>query len=208
MSAESINKVLKDFGLTEKEAEIYIFLAKHGTLKGGELVTHTKTHRGLVYRILKSFQTKGLVETSAETPVRFTAIPFERILDANIKAKREEAEQIEKAREHLLEDWRHIQQTELEPPLQRFAVIEGRNRIYSKIIQMIKDTKDQLSVVTTISGLVRVDQLGILDESRPGSEQLSVVVKVMNPDLESIVNEFGSQLGRDAIGALWYKVER
>ena len=163
MSVESINKVLKDFGLTEKEAEIYIFLAKHGTLKGGELVTHTKTHRGLVYRILKSFQTKGLVETSAETPVRFTAIPFERILDANIKAKREEAEQIEKAREHLLEDWRHIQQTELEPPLQRFAVIEGRNRIYSKIIQMIKDTKDQLSVVTTISGLVRVDQLGILD---------------------------------------------
>jgi sugar-specific transcriptional regulator TrmB len=96
LSSISIKKVLTDYGLTDKEADIYIFLAKHGVLKGGEIVTRMKTHRALVYRILKSLQTKGLVETTLESPARFSAVPFETFLDLNIKAKRDEAALIER----------------------------------------------------------------------------------------------------------------
>jgi sugar-specific transcriptional regulator TrmB len=37
MGAEKVQKVLKSLGLTEKEAELYIFLAKHDALRSGEI---------------------------------------------------------------------------------------------------------------------------------------------------------------------------
>jgi len=64
MSEDDVKKVLEDFGLTQKETEIYIFLAKHSPIKGGEIVKQTKTHRALIYRILGSLQNKGLVEST------------------------------------------------------------------------------------------------------------------------------------------------
>ena len=50
MSRRTIKNALKNFGLTEKEAEIYVFLAKHGVLTGGEISKQTKIHRPRIYR--------------------------------------------------------------------------------------------------------------------------------------------------------------
>lgn len=94
LSEETVRKVLRDFGLTDKETDVYIFLAKHGVMKGGEISKQTKTHKALIYRILKSLQSKGLVESTLEFPARFTAVPFENVIDLNIRAKQEEAAQI------------------------------------------------------------------------------------------------------------------
>jgi sugar-specific transcriptional regulator TrmB len=163
LSHENVRKVLKDFGLTEKETEAYIFLAKHGALRSGEIVKGIKTGKGEVYRVLKSLQTKGLVESTLEFPSRFTAVPFETALDSFIKVKREEVSSVENAREELLEDWKSIRKASAELPLEKFVVIEGNRRIYPKILQMIQDTKVQLSAVSTVAGLLRADQFGLFE---------------------------------------------
>jgi sugar-specific transcriptional regulator TrmB len=162
-SSISIKKVLKDFGLTEKEAEIYILLAKSGVLRGGEIVARAKKHRAQVYRILKILQTRGLVETTLEAPTRFTAVPFETFLDLNIRAKRNEAALIEKEKQELLVDWNRIKNPIYEPSLEKFSVIEGRNKISSKLLQIIKQAKGQLSALLTVPDIERADQFGILD---------------------------------------------
>jgi sugar-specific transcriptional regulator TrmB len=48
---ENIRKFLKNFGLTEKEAETYIFLAKRGTSRSIAIVKGIRTHKGEVYRV-------------------------------------------------------------------------------------------------------------------------------------------------------------
>ena len=163
MSEESIRKVLKTFGLTEKETDVYVFLAKHGVLKGGEISKQTKTQKALIYRILKSLQTKGLVESTLEFPARFTAVPFELVIDSNIKLKQEEAAQIAAQKRELLSHWQNIKKAGLEPQLEKFTVIEGNQRIYHKLSQMINETRHQLSTVTTIQGLMRADKFGLFD---------------------------------------------
>jgi sugar-specific transcriptional regulator TrmB len=163
LSEETVRKVLKDFGLTDKETDVYIFLAKHGVLKGGEISKQAKTHKALVYRILKSLQAKGLVESTLEFPARFTAIPFETVIDLNIKAKQEEAAQIKERKMELLNYWRKIQKPEPELPLEKFTVIEGNTKIYHKLSQMVRETKNQLLTVTTLQGLVHEDQLGFFE---------------------------------------------
>jgi sugar-specific transcriptional regulator TrmB len=163
LAEEPIRKVLKNFGLTEKEAEVYIFLAKHGVLKGGEIARQIKKDKAQVFRILKSLQNKGLVESTLEVPTRFTAVPFETVLDFFVKAKRDEAALIESSKRDLLSDWKNISKTRLELSLEKFVVIDGASKIYPRISQMIKETRNQLSAVATVPSLVRANQFGLLD---------------------------------------------
>jgi sugar-specific transcriptional regulator TrmB len=163
LSGNTIKEVLKNFGLTQKETEIYIFLAKHGVQKGGEISKRTKTPKAVVYRILKILQRKGFVESTLEFPARFTAVPFETVLDLNIRAKHEEALQIEKAKKDLLSDWRNISKGKPESPIEKFVVIEGNRNIFAKIFQMIKETKSSFSAVATVTGLLRADRLGVFE---------------------------------------------
>lgn len=165
LGEETIKKVLQNSGLTEKEAEAYIFLAKHDALKGGEIARLMKKDKAQVFRILKSLQTKGLVEPTLEFPIRFTAVSFETVIESSIKAKREEVAFIESAKKDLLTYLKDRRQAELEPSLEKFVVIEGNNKIYSKISQMIRETKSCFSVVATVQGLARADQFGILADA-------------------------------------------
>ena len=163
MGEETVKRVLRNLDLTEKEAEAYIFVSKHGVLKCGEIAKGMKKHKAQIYRILKILQTKGLVEPTLEAPARFTAVPFETVLDLSIKAKRDEASQMEITKNEVLNYWKSIHQPRIETSLEKFVVIEGNNKIYPKISQMIKETKKHLSAIATVPGLLRADQYGILD---------------------------------------------
>jgi sugar-specific transcriptional regulator TrmB len=163
LGEKTVENVLKDFGLTEKEVEVYVFLAKHGVLKSREVARQIKKDKAQVLRILKSLQSKGLVESTLEAPKRFTAVLFEKVLEAFIKAKRDEAALIESTKKDLLLYWKSIGRTRPEVPLEKFVVIEGTNKIYSKISQMITETRNQFSTISTVPGLLRADQMGLLD---------------------------------------------
>jgi sugar-specific transcriptional regulator TrmB len=164
LTEEKVRMVLHDFGVTEKEAEIYIFLAKHGSMKGGEISKRAKTHKALVYRILGSLQKKGFVESTLEVPARFTAVNFETVIDLNIRAKQEEARKLESTKKELLSYWRNVRQATAEPTPEKFTVIEGSHKIYPKISQMIRETKNQLSAVSTVPGLLRAESLGLFED--------------------------------------------
>jgi len=163
VSQKKAKNVLKDFGLTNKEADVYIFLARHEVLTGGEIAKQTKIARSLVYRILKNLQAKGLVEPTLESPKRFMAVPFEKALDLIIKTRQEEALLVERAKKDLLEDWKVISKAKPEAKYEKFVVIEGSKKIYAKILHLIKETKSQFSGILPISGLVRAEQFGVFD---------------------------------------------
>jgi len=163
LSEGTIEGVLSSFGLTEGEVEMYLFLAKHGVLKCGEIAKGMKRHTAQIYRVLKVLQSKGLVESTLEVPTRFAAVSLETIIDQRIKAKHDEAALIEKTKNQVLSYWKNIRQPTLEPSLEKFVVIEGNGKIYAKISQMVKETKNQLSAVTTVAGLSRADQFGVFD---------------------------------------------
>ncbi len=201
-------RILKDFGLSEKEADIYIFLAKHEALRSGEIAKLTKIDKAEVYRVLTNLQTKGLVEKTLEAPTRFTSAPFERAIDSFIKYKRDEANLVEKTKKELIKDWNQITKMKQALPTERFIVIEGRRKIYPRISEMIKQTKTQLSSVTTLNGLLRAEQFGIFEEifdhntgkkinfrfvTDISNENLSTIKKL----LERIPNELTNIKGRN-----------
>ena len=161
MGEETIKKVLRNSGLTNKEAEMYVFLAQKNALKATEIAKLLKKDRAQVFRILQNLQTKGFVEATLDFPTQYAIVPFENILESIVKAKREEVVFIEKAKEDLLNYMKKKRRSE--PSLEKFVVIKGNKRIYAKITQMIRNTKHQLSAAATFSVLMCADRFDVFD---------------------------------------------
>ena len=162
MGEKTIKKVLMNSGLTEKEAEVYIFLAQHDVRKGADIARLLRKDKAQVFRILRRLQTKGFVEATLEFPKRFTVVPFENIIDSIVNAKQKEVDYIKEAKEDLLDFMSKKRKAEV---LEKFLVIKGNKRIYSKISQIIKDTKHQLSVAATFQGMMRNYRFGVFNNA-------------------------------------------
>lgn len=191
MSENVIKQFLKDLGLTAAEIDVYLFLTKRGgASKGTDVAKHIRKDKGQVYRTLKSLQSKGLVEPTLEAPVRFAPVPFEGVVESVIKVKREEALRIENAKQELLDYWKKLGKTVIDEPLEKFLVIEGTNKIYSKITQMLSQTKEQFSTITSVRGLLQAYQKGIFDEIKmnPIKEKIKFryVTEISNSDIDSM----------------------
>lgn len=164
LSEDSVKKILRDLGLTDREGELYVFLTKHGALRSGEITRLSKMDKAEVYRVLSNLQMKGFVEKTLESPTRFVPVLFEKVIDSFIKHKKDEVNLIEATKQNLIRDWTQVAKTRQFPQLERFSVIEGRRKIYPRICQMIKETTSQLRTVSTAAGYMRADQFGIFEE--------------------------------------------
>jgi sugar-specific transcriptional regulator TrmB len=163
VSQEKVLKTLSDLGLTRLDSKVYIYLAKKGPQKGRDIGKALKVQKPQLYRSLKNLQSKAIVSATLERPARFSAASFEKVLDLFIRTKLEEAQNIQTEKNKVISSWQTIQASETPDVSARFMVIEGRNRIYSRIKQMINETKNQLSIISTVSGLARADRFGLLD---------------------------------------------
>ncbi|MFB3888506.1 MAG: TrmB family transcriptional regulator [Candidatus Bathyarchaeia archaeon] len=196
MSEEKIKKILKDFGLTETETEVYLFLASHDPSKGTEIARQVKKDKAQVYHILKSLQAKGLVESTLEAPVRFTPVPFEKVVESTIKAKRDEAARIESIKQELFDYWKNVKKGRPESPLEKFIIIEGSDKIYQRIFEMINNTQRQLSIVSTVQGLLQADRYGLLDAAFEHPLKSQVQFRFLTELSEQNVNAMKTLLGR------------
>ena len=202
LSQETIKNALKNFGLTEKEAEVYIFLAKRGSLKSGQISKQLKKNKGQVYRILTRLKDKGIVETTLEFPTRFVAVPLEKTINAFIKSRREEISIVEKTKQDLLRDWEKISKIEAELTSEKFKVMEGSQKIFRKMAEMMEKTQNNLSATLIVKDLVRAEQFGVFDSAHMNpmryaikfrfltelSKQNLKAIKLLKPKLKAGIN--------------------
>lgn len=99
LTVERIIKILKNLGLTQTGAEIYIFLAKNGPKAKPEIESSTKIFSLQLVQELSSLQEKGFINSIAKEETVFSAIPFEQVLDNLIKTRLDEAGELIKEKE-------------------------------------------------------------------------------------------------------------
>jgi sugar-specific transcriptional regulator TrmB len=106
LSLKRIIKVLASLGLSQTDAQIYIYLATNGSNKARAIVDYLNINRGQVYKSLKRLQSKGTIISSDEHPIEFSALPFEHVLDMLMKIKKEQAKILQESKEALIADFR------------------------------------------------------------------------------------------------------
>jgi sugar-specific transcriptional regulator TrmB len=108
MSLERIIKSLESLGLSQTDAQVYIYLATTGPKKARDVIKALKINKRQVYRSLKRLQNKGITVTNNERPFLFSAVPFEEVLDLLMEIKKEQAQALQESRKEFLSNWRKI----------------------------------------------------------------------------------------------------
>ena len=179
MSEKDITKFLQVLGLSKREIQVYMFLAKSGVQSTSFVAKRLKMERVQAYRTFKKLQEKGFIEATLERPTRFTIVPFETLLDTFINAKKSEISSLNEQKESLMSTWRAISAPESEYPVAKFSVITGKKKIHSKMQNMIEESKKDVLILTTSLGLIQEDIAGVFDEIAQPVQKRGVKFKLI-----------------------------
>ena len=105
MTQERVFSALIQLGLSQVDAEVYVFLATKGSQKARNIAMALKTYRRKIYRSLKILQNKEIVNATLKRPAQFSAIPFDKVLNLLVKAHLKEVQYIEQNKEEILSYW-------------------------------------------------------------------------------------------------------
>lgn len=118
-----------------------------------------------------------MVNLTLEKPIRYTAVPFEKLIELLIKTKRDNINFLEDNKSALLTQWRSINLQKSALSVEKFAAIEGRRNIYSRILQMMEELKRENQVLTTNQGIIRAEQAGIIKTGLIKAEIIQAIEK-------------------------------
>jgi sugar-specific transcriptional regulator TrmB len=113
LSKEQLLKTITGLGLSQVDAEVYIFLAKMGPQKGRNIADALKLYKQQLYRSLRNLQRKGLASATCERPAQFSAVSLDKVIGMFVKVKIEEARVLQETREEFLSAWRSIIRKEI-----------------------------------------------------------------------------------------------
>jgi sugar-specific transcriptional regulator TrmB len=179
MSEKDVTKFLQILGLSKREIEVYMFLAKSGVQSTSFVAKRLKMERVQAYRTFKKLQEKGFIEATLERPTRFTIVPFEALVDSFITAKKNEVTNLTDQKQTLLTAWQSISAPESEYPVAKYSIITGKKKIHSKMLSMIDESNREVTILTTSLGLIQEDIAGIFDSAINASQERNIQLQII-----------------------------
>jgi len=96
---ENPENILSEFGLSQNQSKVYLYLIKFGPTTAPNLSKSLDIPRTETYAILKILQKKRCIKTKNEKPLKFGSIPFEDFLETLINLKKNEIQKLEETLE-------------------------------------------------------------------------------------------------------------
>jgi sugar-specific transcriptional regulator TrmB/predicted transcriptional regulator len=202
MSEKDVAKFLQLLGLSKREIQVYMFLAKSGVQSTSFVAKRLKMERVQAYRTFKKLQEKGFIEATLERPTRFTIVPFAALVDNFINAKKNEVVNLNDQKTSLLTAWDSISAPESENSVAKFSIITGKKKIHSKMINMIEESKSEVIVLTTALGLIQEDIAGVFDAAVKPSQERNVqsrIITEITPENLKVVERIDRNIAEDKL---------
>jgi sugar-specific transcriptional regulator TrmB/CBS domain-containing protein len=195
MSEKDITKFLQILGLSKREIQVYMFLAKSGVQSTSFVAKRLKMERVQAYRTFKKLQEKGFIEATLERPTRFTIVPFEALVDNFINVKKNEVANLNEQKQNLLTAWQSISAPESEYPVAKFSIITGKKKIHSKMLNMIEQAKSEVIILTTALGLIQEAALSPSDSHNA----LTQIITEIGPENLNVVERIDRNIEEDKL---------
>jgi sugar-specific transcriptional regulator TrmB len=106
LSLERIFKALVSLGLSERDAQVYVYLALKGPTEAGSIVDNLKMSRQQIHRSLKYLQDKGIVFADSTSRGVFSALAFEKALELLIETEKTKTQILQDTKEVILSDFK------------------------------------------------------------------------------------------------------
>jgi sugar-specific transcriptional regulator TrmB len=109
MTLELMLKTLLLIGFFQADAEIYLHLTIEGPKHASAIAATLNMPRRQVYRSLKNLTEKRIVNAHSKRPQKFSATPFEEVLDMFKEATLHDAQRMEQNKTELLSAWHDLE---------------------------------------------------------------------------------------------------
>jgi len=101
-------EALVRLGLSNNDAEVYIYLAKKGPHETQNMANALKMYKYQLSWSLNRLQTKGIVSATKDQATLFSALPFDKVLDLLLKVHLEETRNVEQDKTEILSQWKTL----------------------------------------------------------------------------------------------------
>lgn len=159
---ELLSKLRRYFDLNLYEVKLWASLLSRGVSTAGELSDIADVPRSRSYDVLESLEKKGFVVMKIGKPIKYIAIPPGEVVDRVKKNMNNEAqEKIKrldsiKGSDLLLElETLHTNGISLVDPTDISSCLRGRNNLYNHLDLLIKESKNNVNLMTTEKGFMR-----------------------------------------------------
>ncbi len=154
---------LISFGLSEKEAQLYLHLLKYGPKTPSPLAKSLKTYREDVHRTLTSLIEKGMVRPSLDAPTMYAAVDLDAALESAVKRQESELREME-ARKQELHELSERQRFRPSDEVATFKIIKSIKELVGIASPLAAATKNEVIIVTPEEVITVASLFGILDE--------------------------------------------
>jgi len=157
---ERAQKLLVQYGLSDRESLVYLQFLAHGRLSAGEVAKGLQLRRMEAYRITKRLADLGIVEAIPGKPLRYSPKPIEEVVAKMMDEQMKKLQEMEKDRAEVISLGKSLPAVAKTTSEYRFKMIQGREQIYNQVERMINGSTSSLDMVLTRNDLVQLHLLG------------------------------------------------
>jgi sugar-specific transcriptional regulator TrmB len=148
------------FGLSEKEALLYLQLLKYGPKTPTPLAKSLHTYREDVYRTLNSLIEKGMVKPSLDAPTVYAAVDLETALESALTKRESELREMELLKQQLKELARQ-QQVEAAADGVNIKILKSIKEVVTVAKPLIDSLQEELLLAVPVPAATIATRLGI-----------------------------------------------
>ncbi len=143
----TIEDTLTRFGLLKNEIRVYLYLARSGEKKAGEIAESISLHRTETYRILRDLEKKGIVFSIFEKPLKFTAVALDKAIDLLVDAQKIKIKLLEQEKPSIVELWQSMPQPKVENAKKElFQMLEGEQQVLMKANELLEKSEEKFQI--------------------------------------------------------------
>ncbi|MCW3994773.1 MAG: helix-turn-helix domain-containing protein [Candidatus Bathyarchaeota archaeon] len=171
----TIEETLSRFGLLKNEIRVYLYLARAGEKKAGEIAEAISLHRTETYRILRDLEKKGIVFSIFEKPLKFTAVALDKAIDLLVDAQKIKIKLLEQEKPSLVELWQSMPQLKVENAKRElFQMLEGEQQVLMKANELLEKTQNKFQIYASADYLSELYYNDFSDKLKSQAKKIQV----------------------------------
>jgi sugar-specific transcriptional regulator TrmB len=179
-------KRLAKFGLTEKEAQLYLHLLRFGPKQPTELRKSLKTYREDIHRRLTGLIAKSMIGKGVDNASLYIAADLDTALNAQLLTRHHELHQLEAAKREL-EELLEGQQFRIADDVFTYKILKTVREVATSISQLIRSAETQIAIIAPPRTLNLIFMVGSHDQQKRAAERgvrLRVITDISRRNIE------------------------
>jgi sugar-specific transcriptional regulator TrmB len=163
---DEIKEMLVSFGLTPNQVKVFFYLGKIGPKTASDIAKAVSIPRSETYHLLTALQNKGMVLSSFQHPIKFSALPIQKAIYVLINAETERLNKLKKSGPMLEKLWNEvpgISEEEENSEEEKFQVLQGGNQVNGKIFDMILTAQEECRILGSEKDFMKFYHANFLD---------------------------------------------